>query len=45
MTIFTLHKTKFIFKTLLNPLKLQIIFIMLHFFFYKRILYGKLTLE
>ena len=45
--ILTLYKPKYIFETLVNPLKFQIIFIMLHFFFnkYKRLLYGILTLE
>ena len=50
MSILNLHvyKPKYIFKTLVNPLKFQIIFKMLHYFFfytYKHILYGILTLE
>mgnify|MGYP003688150067 CR=1 FL=1 len=47
MSILTLYKPKYIFATLVNPLKFQINFIMFHYFFYKykHILYGILTLE
>ena len=40
MSILTLYKPKYIFQTLANPLKFQIIFILLQFFFYmyKRII-------
>ena len=45
MSILTLFKSKYSFKTSVNPLKFQIIYASFLFYTYKRILYGILTLQ